>query len=266
MEELVEMADNGGNRAVTEVANYMLAAKRVLIVTGAGLSADSGMPTYRGIGGLYGDLPVRDGLAIEDILSGYTMKRDPALVWEYLGHVAEAFFGAKPNCGHDVIAAMDQHFEKVLVLTQNVDGFHAEAGSKHIVDIHGDIHDLACLQCSYKKTDVDLQTLAMPPTCPECGAILRPGVTLFGEMLDEAKLATLQREMAKGFDLAFSIGTSSLFPYITQPILLTRQMGGKTVEINPGATDLSDIVDVRFRAKAAATLEAIWESYQALSG
>ena len=256
------MVDHNEIHAIEKVAQYLHAAKRVLVITGAGLSADSGMPTYRGIGGLYGDLPVRNGLTIEDILSGYTMRRDPGLVWEYLGHIAEAFLDARPNRGHEVIAEMDRHFDKVVVLTQNVDGFHGRAGSRHVIDIHGDIHRLACMQCSYKVGDVDLKTIAFPPKCPACGAILRPGVTLFGEMLDEEKLAKLQTALRKGFDLAFSIGTSSLFPYITQPILLVKGMGGKTVEINPGETELSKVVDVRIKAKAAPALDAIWRAFQ----
>lgn len=248
-------------REIAEVAQLLGRARRVLVITGAGLSADSGMPTYRGIGGIYGDLPVRDGMTIEDILSGYTMKHQPALVWEYLGHIAEAFFDAKPNRGHEVIAAMDDFFEKVVVLTQNVDGFHAKAGSKHVIDIHGDIHDLACMHCPYRQSGINLKSLNLPPKCPDCGEILRPGATLFGEMLDEKKLAALERELSAGFDLAFSIGTSSLFPYITQPMVLIRQMGGKTVEINPGETDLSGMVDVRIKARAAATLDSIWRAF-----
>lgn len=243
------------------VASFLLGAKRILFITGAGLSADSGMPTYRGVGGLYGDVPVREGLTIEDMLSGYMMRTNPSLVWEYLSHLAGAFNAAEPNQGHRVIAEMEAEFESVWVLTQNVDGLHRRAGSTNIIDIHGDIHGLACLKCAFEQRQVILANLKIPPKCPQCGEILRPTVVLFGEMLAEGKVAELQNQIFRGFDVVFSVGTSSLFPYITQPVTVLGQRGAKTIEINPALTELSNLVDVKMNARAASSLDAIWRAY-----
>lgn len=247
---------------VQQVVAYLKSARRILFITGAGLSADSGMPTYRGVSGLYGDEPVEQGMRIEDILSAEMMIRRPAFVWKYLGQLADSFQKANPNDGHLVISAMEKHFPHTLVLTQNVDGLHQRAGSEAVIDVHGDIHLLQCTSCAFEQTLNDLATLTIPPKCPECGEILRPGVVLFDEMLDPSKMARLQQALLVGYDVVFSVGTSSLFPYINQPVLALGQRGAKTIEINPGETDLSQWVDVKISRGAAESLAAIWNAYQ----
>jgi NAD-dependent deacetylase len=149
------------------------------------------------------------------------------------------------------------------VLTQNVDGFHRRAGSNHVIEIHGDVHKLACTRCAYRNTVEDYAALAIPPRCPDCGAIIRPEVVLFGEMLPEAAVAVFERELRRGFDLVVSIGTTSVFPYIAAPVLLARRAGRDTVEINPGTTEVSHVVGHRIRNRAAVALDAIWRRLEA---
>lgn len=254
------------DRAIDRVVDLLSPGSRLLFITGAGLSADSGLPTYRGIGGLYeGGLPTIHGLAIEEVLSGAMMAVRPDVTWTYLNEIARASRGATFNRGHEVIAAMEGHFADVWVLTQNVDGFHRAAGSRRVVDIHGDLHRVICTRCDYDR-DVeahDYDDFEIPPRCPSCGAVIRPDVVLFGEDLPMDKLNAFRGRLAEGFSAVFSVGTSSLFPYIEAPVYHARARGTPTVEINPGRTELSDDVDIKITARAAEALDAIWARYRA---
>ena len=247
---------------VHNVADLLAKSRSLLFITGAGVSADSGLPTYRGIGGLYNVGSTEEGLPIEELLSGHTIRRRPDLTWKYLGQVARACHGAQFNRAHQVIDEMESHFDRVWTLTQNVDGFHRQAGGQNVIDIHGDLHDLLCPACDHRQTVADYRTLTVPPPCPQCKAFLRPDVVLFGEALPFDKISRLYTEIEKGFDMVFSIGTTSVFPYIAEPVIRAHQMGKSTVEINPGTSEVSDIVDIRLRMRAAPALDAIWRCYQ----
>jgi len=234
-------------------------ARSVLFITGAGISADSGLPTYRGIGGLYEDSGTEEGLAIEDALSGEMLHARPEVCWKYIHQVERACRGASWNRGHEVLAKLEERYDRVCVLTQNVDGLHHRAGSKNVIAIHGDVHKLACTRCRFRETVEDYAGLSIPPRCPDCSAIVRPEVVLFGEMLPRGAVATLERELARGFDLVVSIGTTSVFPYIAAPVVLARRAGRDTVEINPGTTGVSHVVAHRMQNRAAVALDAIWQ-------
>lgn len=241
--------------ALERVGKRLREAKRVLVITGAGISAESGLPTYRGIGGLYSQGHTEEGYAIEDALSGTMLETNPSLCWKYLAQIEHACRGAAPNEAHRVVVRLERRFE-VVVLTQNVDGLHQEAGSSNVIAIHGDVHHLRCTHCGIRSRVPDYSALAIPPRCT-CGALIRPEVVLFGEMLPTAELARLERELARGFDVALSIGTTSVFPYITYPVIATQGRGGLGVEINPGVTSISGLVDVRLRCGAVTALLAL---------
>jgi NAD-dependent deacetylase len=254
----------GDERAIDRVVDHLRSACRILFVTGAGLSADSGMPTYRGRGGLYhGGRTTPSGVPIEQALSGSMFATRPEVTWHSILELERPTRGALPNRGHCVIAEMEDHFEAVWTLTQNVDGLHRRAGSRQVLDVHGDLHDLICTRCDYRATVPDYAGLdAIPPLCPPCGGILRPAVVLFGEELPEGKMARLWREFEAGFDLVFSIGTSSLFPYIAAPVLLARQSGIPTVEINPESSAVTSKVEIKIGGGAAEVLDRIWQLHQ----
>lgn len=241
---------------IERVAARLRTSRRVLFITGAGMSADSGLPTYRGVGGLYDGIETDDGIAIEEALSGEMMRARPETCWRYIFQIEAACRGATPNAGHRIIAELERRFD-VWVLTQNVDGLHRTAGSKQIIDIHGDVRQLTCTRCDYERTAGDFQGLPCPPACPACGAVLRPEVVLFGEALSPHKVGLLHDELTTGFDAVISIGTSSLFPYIVQPVMLARRRGALTVEINPGRTVVSDVVDEHITMGASAALSAL---------
>jgi NAD-dependent deacetylase len=240
------------------VIGHLAQARSVLFVTGAGISAASGIPTYRGIGGLYEGKTAEDGIPIEEALSGSMFRQRPERTWKHLHDIERACRGAAFNRAHEVLALLEGHFERCWVLTQNVDGFHKSAGSKHVIDIHGDIHELRCTRCEFAERVADYAHLPPCPACPRCGAVLRPDVVLFEELLPQHKVELMQRELRKGFDLVFSIGTSSLFPYITAPVLQALRGQCPTVEINPGRTALSEFVEDRLEMGAVAACEALW--------
>ncbi|MHC4401964.1 MAG: SIR2 family NAD-dependent protein deacylase [Planctomycetota bacterium] len=250
------------SEGLDRVVDYLAHSQSLLFITGAGISADSGLPTYRGIGGLYNVNTTEEGLPIEEILSGHTMQTRPELAWKYLAEIGRAASGAAFNRGHEVIALMESRFDRVWTLTQNVDGFHRQAGSKHVIDVHGDMHDLCCPKCGFRQRVLEFDELEIPPRCEACGAILRPDVVLFGELLPAEKVQTLYRELEAGFDLVFTVGTTSVFPYIAEPVLRARMLGVPTVEINPGTSEVSEEVDVKLAQGAATALDAIWRRYE----
>lgn len=245
------------NEQLTRIAQRLETCQRVLFITGAGMSADSGLPTYRGVGGLYARGTTEEGIAIEEALSGSMMQRDPGLCWKYIMQVESASRGAKPNAGHCAIVTMAERFESLVVLTQNVDGLHREAGSQVVIDIHGDVRQLLCTQCGQRQTVANYAGLSCPPQCASCSGLVRPDVVLFGEVLPAEKVAALQAEVERGFDAVFSIGTTSVFPYIAAPVYAGRRRGALTVEVNPAVTGVSDVVDEKIDAGASETLAAL---------
>jgi len=245
--------------ASTERAAELLRrAQNVLFITGAGISADSGLPTYRGVGGLYEGRATDEGIPIEVALSGQMFARDPALSWKYIRSIEEACRGAKFNRGHEVIAEIERARERVWTLTQNVDGFHRDAGATNVIEIHGDVHELLCTECDYRERVPDYSELEPLPLCPRCKSVVRPDVVLFGEMLPTAKIVVFENELRRGFDVVFSVGTTSVFPYIAGPVFIAARSGVPTVEINPARTEVSDVVDVKIARGAAEALDAIW--------
>jgi NAD-dependent deacetylase len=242
---------------VREIATLVARARRILFITGAGISADSGLPTYRGIGGLYDDAATDDGIPIEAALSGEMLARRPEVCWKYIHQIEQACRGAKPNRAHEVIAAIERANPDTWVLTQNVDGLHGDAGSANLIEIHGTVRKLACTRCSERMSVTSYAGMTIPPSCAVCGALVRPEVVLFGEMLPSPALGLLSRELSRGFDLVFTIGTTSVFPYIAEPVARACRQGLPTIEINPGETEVSHLVSHRLRTTAASALDAI---------
>lgn len=238
--------------AIVRTAAALQRAERILVITGAGLSADSGMPTYRGLGGLYNGV-TEEGMPIEVAISGPMLRRDPALCWKYLAELGKACLKAEPNVGHEAIAELQRLKPQCWVLTQNIDGFHRRAGSpvERLIEIHGELRPLFCQSCGAESDELEAHLARpLPPRCAVCGGVLRPPVVLFEEMLPEAAIDTLYKQLREGFDLVLLVGTTASFPYIAEPVLRTRAAGGFTVEVNPQSTDLSSVVDVKIEGRA----------------
>jgi len=249
-------------KAIEQIADMLVDSRSILFITGAGISADSGLPTYRGSGGLYNLDTTEDGLPVERALAGDIMRDYPELTWKYLAQIERTCRGARHNRAHEVIAEMERHFERVWTLTQNVTGFHRSAGAKNVIDIHGDLHNLRCTRCRYRRTVADYNSLSLPPRCPDCGTILRPDVVLFGEPLSPEKLLVLFLELDRGFDVVFTVGTSSVFSYIAEPVRMAAMLGRPIIEINPETSEVSDLVSIHLPMRAAPALDAIWQRYR----
>jgi NAD-dependent deacetylase len=253
---------------LTEVAALLKKSQRILFITGAGISADSGLPTYRGVGGLYNQDRTEDGYATEECLCGPMFRAKPELTWKYMLQLGIAIAEHRPNDAHRIIAEWEKRFEKVVIVTQNIDGYHRAAGSSKVYEFHGSLGILDCTECSWSQSfDLDADVLdrlkklqeVLPPRCPQCNAVIRPRIVLFEEMLPRQTIEEFQDEFdgGHGFDLVFSIGTSAMFPYITGPVRIAASLGVPTVEINPMESDLSRYVGIHLPMTAAAALREI---------
>jgi NAD-dependent deacetylase len=230
-------------------------------ITGAGVSAESGIRTYRGEGGLYDDPD--EGDRTVEALSGPTILSDPDRTWRVTAGLARQAEDARPGPSHQALAAIESKLERFVLLTQNVDGLHRQAGSRNVIDIHGDIFSTICMSCA-KRDLLDrglLPRLTAAPRCGTCGGVLRPDVVLFGEMLPADKVRRIHEEFHLAApDLLMIVGTSALFPYITEPVLVARHAGRLTIEINPESTPCTGIVDYSLRGPSGAYLPLIERS------
>ncbi len=261
----VPMADaaHEPDATITQVARVLRDAESVLFVTGAGVSADSGLPTYRGVGGLYDGEDTEDGVRIEEALSGPMFAKRPALTWKYLWQIGSSCVGAVPNAAHNIIAAIEAEKHDVWVITQNVDGLHRSAGSKNLVEVHGHMFDLYCTKCGRDYTATELLSdfcvlPTLPPKCTRCNGIVRPRVVLFEESLPFSAVQAMDDLSTKEFDVVFAIGTSAIFDYIKRPVSLAQSRNKPTVEINPTQTTLSWSCQYRIQLGAADAMQQIW--------
>jgi NAD-dependent deacetylase len=225
--------------------DYIALARRLAVLTGAGISAESGIPTFRDAsGGLWAKFdPVK--LASED---GF--RADPPLVWRWYAWRRGLVGAAQPNAGHLALAAAQARFDAFELITQNVDGLHARAGSAPI-ELHGNLMRTVCLaRCGFVEDDPLLLPVGEPPHCPACGDWLRPGVVWFGEMLDVATLQQAQAVAAR-CDVLLVIGTSGLvYPAAGLPAEALRR-GAKVIVVNPQASELDELATVVVRGTAA---------------
>ncbi|MDJ0521509.1 MAG: Sir2 family NAD-dependent protein deacetylase [Planctomycetota bacterium] len=231
------------------------------VITGAGVSAESGIQTYRGQGGLYDD--EAEGDATVEALSASTLHHDPDRTWRVVAELARRSVDAAPNPAHHAIAQLEQNLTRFVLLTQNVDGLHKLAGSRNVIDIHGDVLDTRCRDCGARGrfTPEEVRALEGTPFCPDCGGVRRPNAVLFGEMLPEDKVRRMHQEFyADPPDLVLIAGTTAVFPYIAEPIVVANQRGRLTIEVNPEPTIVSPHVRWSLRGKAGEVLPLIAEA------
>lgn len=234
---------------------FLRNVRSVGAITGAGVSAESGIRTYRGQGGVYDDPDLGDQTV--EALSGETLAVDPDRTWRTIAGMARQSRDARPNPAHHALVEIENKVERFALLTQNVDPLHQEAGTRNIIPIHGDLFATRCLSCNERSrlAREDFEALEAAPRCGSCGGILRPGAVLFGETLPLEETMRMRQEFVDFIpDLVLIAGTTALFPYIQQPVLLARQAGRITVEVNPERTLLSDVVDFFLQGKAGTLL------------
>jgi NAD-dependent deacetylase len=221
----------------------------VTVVTGAGISAESGVPTFRGEGGLW------RSYRPEELATAEAFHRDPTLVWEWYDWRRRICAGTEPNPGHHAIARLEQALSRFLLVTQNVDGLHARAGSTRLVELHGNIFRARCTRCGAFRHDLSVPLEEVPPTC-QCGSLLRPDVVWFGEALPPSALEQAF-EASRSCDLMLVVGTSAVVQPAASMPLLAKQAGAAVVEVNPDATPITAFVDLHAEGGAAEILPAL---------
>lgn len=215
--------------------------RRVVVLTGAGVSAESGVPTFRGQDGLWRSHRPED-LARPDAFAAH-----PELVWEFYNWRRELVGKCEPNPAHLALAALERVLPNFLLITQNVDGLHGRAGSRKILEMHGSLWQVRCTVCSHVREDRD--ELPPLPECPVCGHLLRPGVVWFGEPLVPGVLRLAIEAVGKA-DVFLSVGTSGLVQPAASFYQLAKDHGAVTVEINLEPTPTTGFMDFALHGKA----------------
>jgi NAD-dependent deacetylase len=238
------------NRDIERAAEILGKAKRIAALTGAGISAESGVPTFRGADGLWRQFRA------QDLATPEAFARDPKLVWEWYDWRRGKIAAVAPNPGHDVLARWETRFPAFTLITQNVDGLHARAGSKHPLELHGNIWKTRCTAEGKIGDNFDVPLSEIPPRCPSCGAFLRPHIVWFGESLDEEVIGRAFRESGS-CDVMLVVGTSALVHPAASLPYQAAASGAKIIEVNPDATPLSAEASLSLRGKAGEVLPAI---------
>jgi NAD-dependent deacetylase len=232
-----------------EAARRLQAARRVLVVTGAGISAESGVPTFRGPEGLW------RRYRPEELATPEAFARDPRLVWEWYAWRRERIAPLLPNAAHHAVSALEGRAEEFLLATQNVDGLHAAAGSRRFVELHGTLWRVRCTRCREVRDDRRVPLPEVPPRCA-CGGLLRPDVVWFGETLP-AEPVRRAFEAARQAEVVLVIGTSSVvYPAAAIPEM-ARQGGAYVVEVNPEPTPLTAVAHASLRGTAAGVVPGL---------
>ena len=225
-------------------------AERIVAFTGAGISAESGVPTFRGPDGIWARFKP------EELASMDAFMKNPDLVWEWYAHRRTIISGVEPNAGHRALARMEEMAAGFAVVTQNIDNLHARAGSRRVIELHGNIERNYCMSCGTPWHDTTPPRAERAPSCGSCGGRVRPDVVWFGEMLPEEEWGEALRA-AEGADIFFSIGTSALvYPAAGLPSLAKRS-GAFLVEVNPERTPLTPEADEFLQGGAALVLPAL---------
>ncbi len=224
-------------------------ARKITVITGAGISAESGVPTFRdSSSGLW------KNYRAEDLATPQAFEKNPKLVWEWYNWRRELISKCKPNPAHFYIAQLEKEKNSFLI-TQNIDGLHRKAGSENLVEIHGSIWTVKCTNCDFYENNEDI-SVEYPPSCPKCNSLMRPGVVWFGESLNGNDLSKAVKECIS-CNLLLVIGTSGIVqPVASFPFQAKRANASiKIIDINPQKTSISQIADLYIRAKSGEFLQ-----------
>ncbi len=235
--------------------NALLHAKKVVTLTGAGISAESGIPTFRGAGGLW------EGYPVEKVATVEGFEKDPQLVWRFYNERRVNIAKAAPNDAHIILAKMEKIYD-LWIITQNIDGLHQKAGSRNVVELHGNIWRVRCTNCGRVEYNYEVPLREIPPRCKRCGGLLRPDVVWFGEPVYDINKAY---QLTEKCEIMFVIGTSAqVYPAAYLPRAAWSH-GAKIVEINPQETPVSSYADFIFRESATSAMRKIYQAIQEAS-
>jgi NAD-dependent deacetylase len=234
------------------LADRVRRARRITVLTGAGVSAASGVPTFRGVGGLWRNYRP------EELATPEAFSRDPRTVWEWYDWRRRLVAECRPNPAHAALAAWSHRYRAFTLVTQNVDDLHERAGTRNVVRFHGSLWELACARgCRSAWRDETVPLPELPPHCPGCRGLARPGVVWFGEPIPRAALeASLS---ALDCDVYLVVGTSSVVYPAAGLTQEARRRGAFTVEVNPELTEASELVNLAVAGRAEEILARVEE-------
>jgi NAD-dependent deacetylase len=236
--------------------NILKSARHAVISTGAGVSAESGVPTFRGADGLW------KKFRPEELATFEAFQANPKIVWEWYQYRREIINNIKPNPGHNAIAEMPKYFDSFDLITQNVDGLHRAAGSVDVIELHGNIMRNRCIGCGGMSYDIEFEQF--PPLCT-CGGAIRPDVVWFGELLPVDALERAE-EAASDCDVFFTVGTSGVVQPAAGLPYMARRNGAFIVEINLEPSELTFITDEHYHGKSGQILPVILDKIKELRG
>lgn len=232
---------------LSKAANLLRSARRLAVLSGAGISAESGLATFRGAGGLW------EGQRVEDVATPQAFARDPLLVWRFYNARRANLATVRPNPGHVALVAIEDRLgEHFTLVTQNVDGLHQAAGNRNVLEIHGSIRRVRCTGCQ-RTSDRATESLPDLPTCAECQSLLRPDVVWFHEALPQDIWARAEAAV-RGCDCFLVIGTSAVVYPAAGLICVAQDHGARVIEINLAETDASGSVDISLRGPSGVIL------------
>ena len=232
-------------------------ASAIVFVTGSGVSIESGLPSFHGEDGIW------KGHKPQDLANLETFNSNHSLVWDWYRWRQEQIQKAKPNLAHYALVDFQDRFDEFAVITQNIDGLHQKAGSRKVLEVHGNIFNAVCVKCSHKIKNFMPDTSS--PKCPECGNLLRPDVYWKGDQLDKKVLEEAQ-QVAAVCEVFFAVGTSGLVEPVSTLPFISKANGSFLIEINPKKSQLSDKVDERIEGKASEWLPKITIVYDKITG
>ena len=246
-------------KALDHAARLLRPAKKVAVLTGAGISAESGLATFRGNGGLW------EGQRVEDVATPHAFQRDPALVWRFYNLRRANLASVQPNAGHHALVTLEQRLSGEFTLaTQNVDGLHQAAGSKNVLEVHGAIRRVRCSVCR-TVSDRGIESLPELPRCEGCDGLLRPDVVWFHEALPD-DIWERAVDAVQTCDCLLVVGTSAVVYPAAGLIELARMHGADVIEANLERSAASDRVDVLLLGPSGTTLPALMNRLEQAPG
>ncbi|MCP9438454.1 MAG: NAD-dependent deacylase [Nitrospira sp.] len=228
--------------ALNLLKQRLIDARSIVVLTGAGISADSGIPTFRGADGLWRTYRA------EDLATPEAFERDPRLVWEWYNWRRELIAAKRPNSAHEALVELEKRHERFWLITQNVDGLHRDAGSRKLSEIHGNIWMVRCTQCGCVEENRSIP-IAILPACVRCTGLLRPHIVWFGESLDPTDMARCDKVL-QTCDILLIIGTSGVVYPAAGFAAVAKRAGAFIGEINPDETPQTALADVSLRGRA----------------
>jgi NAD-dependent deacetylase len=233
--------------ALARAAEILRSAKSVVAFTGAGVSAESGVPTFRGAGGLW------EGHPVQQVATPQAFDADPLVVWRFYDQRRAKLTAVRPNPAHEVLARWQDRFPSYALVTQNVDGLHRAAGAREVVELHGNIWWVRCVGCGYEREERRAPLPELPPRCSRCGALERPGVVWFGEYLP-AHAFERATAAAAACDVLVVVGTSAVVHPAAGLVEVAAGGGGHVIEVNPEASQVAYLAEVELRGPAGVVL------------